>query len=112
MAVNDSIDARAQEFIEVINALWCSWADNALIADRKGLYADVEKIQALNHEGEHFLVDGPLTVPRGPQGRPVLIQAGSSEPGRELAAQFAEAIYAVAYDLARSEEHTSELQSR
>jgi len=104
--------ARANEFIQVINRLWDSWADNALVADREGLYADLEKIQALNHAGEHFLVDGPLTVPRGPQGRPVLIQAGSSEPGRELAARFAEAIYAVAYDLPSAQAYYQDINAR
>src|SRR5690625_3327526 len=104
--------ARAEEFIEVINGLWDSWADNALIEDRKGLYADLEKIKALNHQGEHFLVDGPLTVPRCPQGRPVLIQAGSSDPGRELAAQYAEAIYAVAYDLESAQAYYRDIQQR
>src|SRR5699024_468891 len=104
--------ARADEFIQAINRLWDSWADNALVADREGLYADLEKIQALNHAGEHFLVDGPLTVPRGPQGRPVLIQAGSSEPGRELAARFAEAIYAVAYDLPSAQAYYQDINAR
>lgn len=103
---------RAEEFIKILQGLWDSWADDALVVDREGLYADPSKLQAINHEGKYFLVDGPLTVPRGPQGRPVLIQAGSSDPGRELAAQYAEAIYAVAYDLESAQAYYRDIQKR
>lgn len=91
--------ARADEFIEAVLALWDSWDDGAVLNDRHGLYADPARVRKINHHGQHFLVDGPLTVPRPPQGNPVLIQAGASDEGRALAGKYAEAIYAVAYDL-------------
>src|SRR5690554_1626044 len=90
---------RAEEFIDVVLRLWDTWRDSALVLDRDGHYADPRHVQPIHHEGTHFLVDGPLTVPRSPQGHPVLFQAGASEQGRSLAARRAEAIYAVAYDL-------------
>lgn len=104
--------ARATEFIDVALALWDSWADDAVLADRSGLFADPNKLRAVNHEGEHFSVAGPLNVPRGPQGRPVLFQAGASESGRQLAARHAEGIYAVAYDLASGQDYYSDLKQR
>lgn len=91
--------ARADEFIQAVLALWDSWDDGAVLNDRHGLYADPARVRKINHHGQHFLVDGPLTVPRPPQGNPVLIQAGASDEGRALAGKYAEAIYAVAYDL-------------
>lgn len=104
--------ARAAEFIDVALALWDSWADDAMIADRAGLFADPDRLSAVNHVGEHFNVAGPLNVPRGPQGRPVLFQAGASESGRQLAARHAEGIYAVAYDLVSGQDYYSDLKRR
>lgn len=104
--------ARAEEFIQVITALWDSWADDAIIGDRDGNWADPDKVRPINHHGKHFLVDGPLTVPRTPQGRPVLIQAGASEDGRNLAAQWAEAIYAVAFDLTAGQDYYRDVKRR
>ncbi|MGP9660310.1 LLM class flavin-dependent oxidoreductase [Arthrobacter sp. AOP36-C1-22] len=104
--------ARAAEFIDVALGLWDSWADDAVLADREGLFADPEKVRPINHDGEHFSVDGPLNVPRGPQGRPVLFQAGASESGRQLAARHAEGIYAVAYDLASGQDYYADLKRR
>lgn len=104
--------ARAAEFIDVALALWDSWADDAVIADRDGLFVEPEKIKPVDHTGEHFSVAGPLNVPRGPQGRPVLFQAGASESGRRLAARHAEGIYAVAYDLASGQDYYSDLKQR
>lgn len=103
---------RAEEFIQVLQQLWDSWSDKALTRDRQGMYADPEQVQPINHDGKHFLVDGPLTLPRAPQGHPVLIQAGSSEPGRDLAARYAEAIYAVAYDLPAAQRYYRDIQRR
>ena len=91
--------ARAEEFVDTALALWDSWEADALTLDRSGHYADPAKVHSIDHDGKHFRVDGPLTVPRSPQGRPVLFQAGASGPGRDLASKYAEAIYAVAYDL-------------
>jgi FMN-dependent oxidoreductase (nitrilotriacetate monooxygenase family) len=85
---------RADEFLEATTGLWDTWEDDALILDREGaVFADPDKVHELNHEGEWFRVRGPLTVPRSPQGRPVLLQAGSSGRGREFAARWAELIF-------------------
>jgi FMN-dependent oxidoreductase (nitrilotriacetate monooxygenase family) len=103
---------RAAEFIEVAQDLWDSWEDDALVRDRGGLYADPARVRAIDHSGEHFRVDGPLTVPRSPQGRPVLFQAGASGPGRDLAARYAEGIYAVAYDLTSGQAYYQDVKRR
>ena len=85
---------RADEFLEATTALWDTWEDDALVLDRETpLFADPAKVHRLDHEGEWFKVRGPLTVPRGPQGRPVLLQAGSSGRGRDFAARWAELIF-------------------
>ena len=74
--------------------MWDSWDDDALVLDRETpLFAHPDKVHELHHEGEWFDVRGPLTVPRAPQGRPVLLQAGSSGRGREFAAKWAELIF-------------------
>jgi N-acetyl-S-(2-succino)cysteine monooxygenase len=86
--------ARAGEFIDVVMGLWNSWEDDALLIDKQGgRFFDPQKLHHLNHEGEHFQVLGPLTVPRAPQGFPVIFQAGSSEPGMDLAARTADCIF-------------------
>ncbi len=85
---------RADEFLEATTGLWDSWEDDALILDRvNGIFADPDKVHEVNYEGEWFKVRGPLTVPRTPQGRPVLLQAGSSGRGRDFAARWAEVIF-------------------
>lgn len=104
--------ARATEFIELALALWDSWADDAVLADRDGYFADPAKIHPVDHVGNHFQVAGPLNIPRGPQGRPVLFQAGASESGRQMAAQHAEGIYAVAYDLDSGQGYYADLKKR
>lgn len=85
---------RAEEFLDVVLALWDSWAQDAVVADKAtGVWADPGRIEEINHVGEHFRVAGPLTVGRSPQGRPVIVQAGSSGPGIALAARGAEAVF-------------------
>ncbi len=85
---------RADEFLAATTGLWDSWEDDALVLDRAaGVFADPAKVHELNHDGEWFRVRGPLTVPRSPQGRPVLLQAGSSGRGRDFAARWAELIF-------------------
>ncbi|MGH9090084.1 MAG: LLM class flavin-dependent oxidoreductase [Acidimicrobiales bacterium] len=85
---------RADEFLEATTGLWDTWEDDALVLDRAGgTFADPSKVHELGHEGRWFSVRGPLTVPRSPQGRPVLLQAGSSGRGREFAARWAELIF-------------------
>ncbi|VCU70309.1 Nitrilotriacetate monooxygenase component A [Pigmentiphaga humi] len=86
--------ARATEFLDVAGKLWDSWEDDALLADRaSGVFADTAKIHPIRHVGKYFRVGGALSTSRSPQGRPVYVQAGSSEEGRSFAARFAEAIF-------------------
>ncbi|MGE5270024.1 MAG: LLM class flavin-dependent oxidoreductase [Thiohalocapsa sp.] len=86
--------ARGEEFMTVVKALWDSWADDAVVDDRQaGIYARAERIHAINHRGDFYQVAGPLNMPRCPQGRPVLVQAGSSDTGRRFAARHAEAVF-------------------
>jgi N-acetyl-S-(2-succino)cysteine monooxygenase len=85
---------RATEFLDVVTKLWDSWEDDALVIDQAaGIFADTDKIHTLDHVGEHFQVSGPLNTPRPIQGYPLLVQAGSSETGKEYAARFAEAVF-------------------
>ncbi len=103
---------RAEEFIDAIVALWDSWDEHAVIADRSaGRFLDADAIHRIEHRGKHFRVDGPLTVPRCPQGRPVLFQAGASDTGRDLAARHAEAVYSVAWDLPAALEFATDLRA-
>src|SRR6202166_2981534 len=83
--------ARAREFAKVVLGLWDSFEDGAVIADKdSGIYFDREKLHFLNHKGKHFAVRGPVTVHRSSQGHPVIVQAGQSDDGRDLAADTAE----------------------
>ena len=85
---------RADEFVEVVLGLWDGWDDDAEVADKaSGVHTDPAKIHAIEHHGRHFSVRGPLTVGRSEQGRPVIVQAGSSGPGIALAAAYAEAVF-------------------
>jgi FMN-dependent oxidoreductase (nitrilotriacetate monooxygenase family) len=105
--------ARAGEFIDVVTGLWDSWGDNCIVNDKaSGSFVDVSKLHVLNHEGEHFASAGPLTLPRSPQGHPVLVQAGSSEPGRELAAATAEVIFTAQNDIEMAREFYADVKGR
>lgn len=85
---------RGDEFMTVVNELWDSWAADAVVDDRvNGSYARRERIRPINHRGDQYGVAGPLNMPRCPQGRPVLVQAGSSDTGRRFAARYAEAVF-------------------
>jgi FMN-dependent oxidoreductase (nitrilotriacetate monooxygenase family) len=91
---HDARYARAREFFDVVTGLWDSWADDAFIRDvESGIYFDPEKLHTLNHKGEHFKVKGPLNIARPVQGWPVIVQAGASEAGRQIAAETAEAVF-------------------
>ena len=86
---------RAREFYDVVTGLWDSWADDAFIRDVKsGIYFDPEKLHVLNHAGKYFKVRGPLNIARPVQGWPVVVQAGASDSGRQLAAETAEVVFA------------------
>jgi len=105
--------ARASEFADVVKALWDSWADDAFVGDKaSGVFADVSRIQPIAHRGEFFQVQGPLNLPRTPQGRPVLIQAGASADRRELAARHAEAVFSASQSFEESLAYGRELKSR
>lgn len=104
---------RARESVEVAIKLWDSWEDDARIVDReRGVYADTDKIREIDHRGEHFAVQGPLNVPRSPQGYPLLVQAGSSEDGKEFAAQYAEAVFTAQQTLADAQTFAKDLRAR
>ncbi|MES2205916.1 MAG: LLM class flavin-dependent oxidoreductase [Pseudomonadota bacterium] len=104
---------RAEEFVEVVKGLWDSWEDDAFIRDREsGIYFDPEKLHTLNHKGKHFSVKGPLNVARPPQGYPVIIQAGASEAGRDLAARTAEVIFTANQTLEDAQAFYSDVKGR
>jgi alkanesulfonate monooxygenase len=85
---------RAREFYDVVTGLWDSWADDAFIRDvESGVYFEPEKMHVLDHEGEFLSVRGPLNIARPIQGWPVIVQAGASDAGRQLAAETAEAVF-------------------
>jgi len=97
---HDQRYARAREFYDVVTGLWDSWADDAFIRDAdSGEFFDPARLHTLNHHGEHLHVRGPLHIARPVQGWPVIVQAGSSEPGRQLAAETAEVIFAAPSNL-------------
>lgn len=87
---------RADEFVELTFKLWDSWQPEALVLDKeRGIYADPSRVQYVNHDGAWFKSRGPLNIPRSPQGRPVVIQAGSSGRGRAFAARWAEVVFTI-----------------
>jgi N-acetyl-S-(2-succino)cysteine monooxygenase len=104
---------RAKEFVQVVEGLWDSWDDDAFMRDRKtARYFDPKKVHLLNHAGEHFKVRGPLNLARPPQGYPVIAQAGSSEPGKELAAETAELVFTAGNSLAKCREFYLDVKGR
>jgi FMN-dependent oxidoreductase (nitrilotriacetate monooxygenase family) len=104
---------RAAEFVEVTTALWDAWEDGALVGDKEsGLFVDRERLHAIDHDGDFFRVAGPLGLPRSPQGRPVLVQAGSSEAGKDLAAEVSEAVFTAQRTLADGRAFYDDLKDR
>jgi FMN-dependent oxidoreductase (nitrilotriacetate monooxygenase family) len=88
---------RAKEFALVLEALWDSWEDDAFVGDKvTARFVDTSRVHDIDHVGEYFSVRGPLTFPRSPQGRPVLVQAGGSADGRDFAARHAEVVFSLA----------------
>ena len=112
-APHDQRYERAAEFIEVAQGLWDTWEDDAYVMDKaEGLFFDPAKLHMLHHRGKHFSVRGPLMVPRSPQGQPVIVQAGQSDAGRELAARTAEVLFTVQQKIEVAREFNADLKAR
>ena len=104
--------ARGEEFMAVVKALWDSWAEDAVVDDRsRGVYAKPERIRRIDHKGDCYQVAGPLNLPRCPQGRPVLVQAGSSDTGRRFAARHAEAVFTAHMEKATAQAFYADLKA-
>ncbi|WP_429338321.1 LLM class flavin-dependent oxidoreductase [Paraburkholderia atlantica] len=104
---------RAKEFYDVVAGLWDSWEDDAFVRDKaSGIYFDADKLHVLGHRGKHFSVRGPLNVARSPQGWPVVVQAGASEAGRELAAQTADVIFVAHQTLDEAQQFYRDVKGR
>lgn len=105
MPSHDDRYRRAEEAVQVVLALWESWEPGALLADQaSGKFADTSRIHPVDVDGDFFRVQGALNVPRSPQGRPVLLQAGGSPQGTALAARYADAVFSVSHTLASAQE--------
>jgi FMN-dependent oxidoreductase (nitrilotriacetate monooxygenase family) len=103
---------RAEEYLRVVKGLWDSWSDDAVLDDRAtGAYARDGSIRAINHQGPHYQVAGPLNMPRCPQGRPVFVQAGSSDTGRRFAARHAEAVFTAQMEKATARDFYADLKA-
>jgi FMN-dependent oxidoreductase (nitrilotriacetate monooxygenase family) len=104
---------RAREFYDVVTGLWDSFADDAFIRDQEsGIFFDPSKMHVLDHHGDDFNVRGPLNIARPVQGWPVIVQAGQSEPGRQLAAETAEVVFCAPRDIVESKKLYADLKSR
>lgn len=101
------------EFIEVVKKLWGAWEEGALVKDPvSGRYFDAGKIHSIDHEGAFFKVKGPVNISRPPQGRPLILQAGGSEAGQELAAKHADVVFTVTQDRGEAAEFYAGLKAR
>lgn len=104
---------RAREFYDVVTGLWDSWADDAFIRDvEDGVFFDPAKMHVLDHKGKYLSVRGPLNIARPIQGWPVIVQAGASESGRQLAAETAEAVFTAQSDLAVGQKFYADVKGR
>jgi alkanesulfonate monooxygenase len=104
---------RAREFYDVVTGLWDSWADDAFIRDTEsGIFFDPDKLHVLAHKGKYLSVRGPLNIARPVQGWPVIVQAGASEAGRQLAAETAEAVFTAQSNLAAGREFYADVKNR
>src|SRR5260221_4085944 len=104
---------RAGQVIEVVTKLWDAWADDALVADRQtGVYIDPQKIRSIDHAGTFFKVKGPVNIGRLPQGQPVVLQAGGSEPGQALAARTADVVFSAVQDIDETKAQYASLKQR
>jgi FMN-dependent oxidoreductase (nitrilotriacetate monooxygenase family) len=113
MMTHEQRHKRASEYAQVIRMLFDSWEPDALVIDREaGIYADPDKVHVERFDGEVFQVSGPLNMPRPPQGRPVIAQAGQSAAGKDLSAQHADMVYAQGTSLEESQMHYADLKGR
>ncbi|MEZ5817438.1 MAG: LLM class flavin-dependent oxidoreductase [Hyphomicrobiaceae bacterium] len=104
---------RAEEYMSVVKSLWDSWAADAVVDDRtSGRYARPDRIRPIDHKGAFYAVAGPMNLPRSPQGRPVLVQAGSSDTGRGFAARHAEAIFTAHMEKRTAQEFYADIKAR
>jgi len=104
---------RAREFYDVVTGLWDSWAEDAFIRNQEtGFFMDPDKMHRLNHEGDFFKVAGPLNIARPVQGWPVIVQAGGSDAGRQLAAETAEAVFAAQSNLEAGQAFYADVKGR
>ena len=104
--------AQGEEFMAVVKALWDSWAEDAVVDDRaSGRYARPDRIRPINHRSDFYQVAGPLNLPRCPQGRPVLVQAGSSDTGRRFAARHADAVFTAHMEKRTAQEFYADLKA-
>src|SRR3984885_7130393 len=104
---------RAREFYDVVTGLWDSWADDAWVRDvEDGVFFDPAKMHVLNHKGKYFSVRGPVNIARPIQGWPVIVQAGASDSGRQLAAETAEAVFTAQSDLAVGQKFYADVKGR
>lgn len=104
---------RANEFVDATQALWDSWEDDALVYDKEeGIYFDPEKVHEVGHRGTYFSVRGPSTIPRSPQGRPLIVQSGSSDMGRQAGARFADLIFTAQQSLPEAQAFYRDIKSR
>ncbi|GBQ27604.1 putative monooxygenase [Gluconacetobacter azotocaptans DSM 13594] len=103
----------AAEYLDVVQGLWDSWEDDALVGDKaRGVFVDREKLHRLDHQGEFFQVRGPLNIGRSAQGQPVIFQAGASESGRDFAARRAEVVFCGPQNLAEAQGYYRDVKSR
>ncbi len=104
---------RAGEFVDVVTGLWESWEKGAITRDKEsGVYFDVAKMHFLQHKGKFFNVRGPLTMDRSPQVRPVILQAGASEPGRGLAARTADVVFTLQTNIEEARAFRADIRAR
>ncbi|VVE09086.1 nitrilotriacetate monooxygenase [Pandoraea iniqua] len=104
---------RADEFVDVVKKLWDSWEDDAFLRDKAtGIFYDEAKLHVANHKGKHFSVRGPLNSARTPQGRPLIVQAGAAEAGREIAAKNADVVYSASFDIQSARKYYADLKGR
>ena len=105
--------ARAREFYDVVTGLWDSWADDAFLRDAEsGIFFDPDKLHVLDHKGQYLSVRGPLNIARPVQGWPVIVQAGASDAGRQLAGETAEVVFAAGLPLRAAQQFYADVKDR